>query len=72
LEYKFETDKFIARQKMPILIIHGDKDEVLPVDGSRKLSKLLNEKSSYYEIKGQGHDDLELNDEFKTQISAFL
>ena len=72
LEYKFETDKFVSRQQMPILIIHGDKDEVLPVDGSRKLSKLLNEKSSYYEIKGQGHDDFELNAEFKTQISAFL
>lgn len=72
LEYKFETDKFVSRQQMPIFIIHGDKDEVLPVDGSRKLSKLLNEKSSYYEIKGQGHDDFELNAEFKAQLSAFL
>lgn len=72
LEYKFETDKFVERQSMPILIIHGDKDEVLPVDGSRKLSKLLKENSRYYEIKGQGHDDFELNAEFKTQISAFL
>jgi len=72
LKYKFETNKFVERHQMPTLIIHGDKDEVLPVDGSRKLSKLLKEKSSYYEIKGQGHDDFELNEEFKTQITKFL
>ena len=51
----------------PVLIVHGDKDDILPFDGSVMLSKLLNEKSQFVAIKGQNHNDFEFN---KTYISA--
>mgnify|MGYP000191499081 CR=1 FL=1 len=60
----FETVDYIIplnimdRIKVPILIIHSDHDEVIPVDISRKgyeIVKCLNDKNEFYIVKGGDH-----------------
>jgi len=48
----------MSKIKAPILIIHGDKDEHLSTDGSRKgyeIVKNLNDKNEFYVVKGGNH-----------------
>lgn len=35
------TDRMLPRIKVPVLIVHGDQDEIVPVDQSRKTASLL-------------------------------
>lgn len=46
--------KNIGNLKIPILIIHGDKDSQLPLSGSKKLHE-KNQKSELWIIKGADH-----------------
>jgi hypothetical protein len=72
LKYKFETNEHLKKIKEPVLLVHGDKDVVLPFEGSKQLSKLLNNKSKFVPIKGQGHDDFEFNEVYDKEVSLFL
>jgi pimeloyl-ACP methyl ester carboxylesterase len=72
LKYKFETNEFLKKINEPVLLVHGDKDEVLPFDGSQKLAKLLNKKSRFVAIPGQGHDDFEFNSTYNKEVEVFL
>jgi fermentation-respiration switch protein FrsA (DUF1100 family) len=45
---KFETDKVVAAADYPMLLFHGDVDDVIPVSHGRKLSK-LNPRVTYIE-----------------------
>ncbi|MEY3236846.1 MAG: hypothetical protein RI883_947 [Bacteroidota bacterium] len=72
LKYKFETYKYVEEVKSPILIIHGDKDAVIPFEASQQLSKLLKQGDEFYPIKNQGHDDFEMNQLFESKISEYI
>lgn len=72
LKYKFETYRFLEKIKKPVLLIHGDKDEVLPFEGSKMLSKLLDKDDEFVPIKNQGHNDFEENELFSSKVSEFL
>lgn len=72
LKYRFETNVFLAKIKKPILLIHGDKDEVLPFECSVELAKLLDADDTFLPIKNQGHNGFEENKLFKTAIIDFL
>lgn len=72
LKYKFETHRFLEKIKKPVLLIHGDKDEVLPFEGSEMLSKLLDKDDEFVPIKNQGHNDFEDNKLFSKKVSEFL
>jgi alpha-beta hydrolase superfamily lysophospholipase len=72
LKYKFETNEHLKRIKEPVLLVHGDKDVVLPFEGSKMLSGFLNLKSKFVPIKGLGHDDFEFNEVYDMEVSRFL
>lgn len=72
LEYKFETNKYLEHLKKPVLLVHGDQDEVLPFDCSVALSKLLDKDDCFLAIKGQGHNGFEENEIFKSAVSQFF
>lgn len=49
---------FIAKiTETPLLVIHGDKDEVVPVEQGKQLFKLANEPKTLFEVKGGHHGD---------------
>lgn len=72
LKYKFETNKFLKIITRPVLLFHGDADEVIPFESSILLSKLLKKGDAFVAIKSQGHDDFEKNKLFESKIFSFL
>ncbi|MBI4177597.1 MAG: alpha/beta fold hydrolase [Candidatus Aenigmarchaeota archaeon] len=55
--------------KIPTLIIHGDNDDVVPLEQSIKLSKIISN-CKLEIIKGAGHDFSDENDFIRTLESA--
>ncbi len=43
--------------KVPILILHGDKDELVPIEHGRKLFEEANQPKEFYTIPGALHND---------------
>ena len=63
LRHSFENRKplqmVLERNPTPaILIAHGDRDEVVPVEMGRELASLNQEKIEYLEIPDTGHNDI--------------
>ena len=52
---KYNFEEIFKEIKCPIQIIHGDKDELVPTDQSRRIIKFANKKSELKIIKGAPH-----------------
>jgi dipeptidyl aminopeptidase/acylaminoacyl peptidase len=66
-----------ANVRIPVLLLHGDQDGVVPVEHSRKMERALRRAGAnvrYVEIKGEGHSYW--SDENETtiyrEVEAFL
>jgi hypothetical protein len=55
---RYETDKVIAQVKVPVLILHGERDAVIPVRMGRALAALANEPKRLVTFPSGGHSDL--------------
>ena len=71
---KFDNFKKISSLKCPVFLIHGDQDEVIPVNMGRQLFEQAVEPKIYYEIKGAGHNNIYdiKPDILKHEFRAFL
>lgn len=58
---RYETDRVIAAIAMPLLIIHGARDPVIPTVMGRKLFELARQPKAYVEFPEGGHSDLYLS-----------
>ncbi|MEN8222463.1 MAG: alpha/beta fold hydrolase [Acidobacteriota bacterium] len=72
LKYKFRTDLFIKNCKMPMVIFHGDKDEVIYYGSSLKLQKLFKPGDRLITLKGQMHNGITDNPEYKINLIKIL
>ncbi len=72
LKYKLQTNKFIKDCKMPIVIFHGNKDEVIYYKSSIKLKEILKSTDLLITLKGQGHNGMTNNPEYKKEIEKIL
>ena len=70
----YNSLKKINNIKSRILIIHGDKDEIIPYDMGKKLFDTFNGTKYMVTIKGGGHNDLQDIDPllFWGEIEIFL
>ena len=58
---RYETTKYIAKCKVPLLILHGERDGVMPVAMGRELARLANEPKRLVVFPNGGHSDLYLD-----------
>ena len=72
LKYKFRTDEFIRTCKTPIVIFHGDRDEVIYYGSSLKLKALLKKSDTLITLKGQGHNGIAENLDYKSELQKIL
>lgn len=72
LKYRFETNKYIKDCKMPVVIFHGDRDEVIYYDSAVKLKTLLKGTDSLITLKGQGHNGITDNPDYIAAIGDLL
>jgi len=54
----FDSKRRIAAFTGPLLIIHGDRDEVIPLSLGRSLFQAANEPKQFWEVPGAGHNDI--------------
>ena len=57
LRTKYDSLSKIGDIKVPVLIMHGDKDELVPIEHGRELYEAANEPKEFYTIPGAGHND---------------
>lgn len=57
--YEFPTARFLASNRAPVLVIHGDRDSVIPYALGRELHASLAGTAQLVTIKGGDHNDAE-------------
>ncbi len=72
LRYKFPTCQYIASCNMPVIIFHGDRDEVIYHGSSEKLAKECKTVDQFITLKGQGHNGMTDNPEYKSALARLL
>ncbi len=72
LKYKLETNRYLANCSMPIVLFHGDKDEVIPYESSLRLQQFLKKGDTLILLKGQKHNKINLNSQYQQSISSIL
>jgi len=72
LKYKFETNKYILDCKMPVVIFHGDKDEIIYYGSSLKLKELMKEKDKLVTLHNQYHNGMSGNIQYLEELVKIL
>jgi fermentation-respiration switch protein FrsA (DUF1100 family) len=55
---RYETRTYIADVRIPLLVLHGERDGVIPVGMGRELIKLANEPKRLVVLSNAGHNDV--------------
>jgi hypothetical protein len=71
LRYPLRTDEWVGRIRGPLWLVHGDRDEVIPLAHSRAL-KALAPHAQLHVVRGAGHNDLQDFDGYREVVSAAL
>lgn len=58
LRYPLRTDEHLARVRTPVLLLHGDRDELIPLAHSRALQAVAPH-ARLHVVPGGGHNDLQ-------------
>jgi uncharacterized protein len=72
LKYQFETNQYLPNCKMPIIIFHGNKDEVIPYASTLKLKPLLKPSDMLITLDNRGHNNMSDNPEYLIQLESIL
>jgi len=59
---RFNTFALVPKIKMPVLIIHGMEDDVVPFDMGETLSHQFGQEATFVAIPNRGHNDLGARD----------
>src|SRR5690349_2810024 len=55
---QFRSDLRIRNVKAPVLIVHGDRDTVIPIESGERLYSLIDGPKRFVRVAGAGHEDL--------------
>jgi len=72
LKYKFETNNYIKTCKMPVVIFHGDQDEVIYYGSSLRLKALFKEQDTLITLQGQTHNGITDNLDYQRELQRIL
>jgi uncharacterized protein len=67
----FRTRSWIGGVRMPVLIVHGDADRVVPFAQGERLYELANDPKRFVRLRGSGHGTL-VRDGLYPHVAAFL
>jgi len=57
LSGRFLLAERLARVSMPVLVIHGDRDDIVPIALGREVFDAAREPKSFYVVEGADHND---------------
>ena len=72
LRYKLDTYKYVSDCEMPIVLFHGNEDEVIPYSQSIKLKPLLKESDKLIIFNRQGHNGMTFREDYVEVIGEVL
>lgn len=55
---RYDSLKKISGVGAPLLMLHGDSDDIVPIKAGRTLFDAANEPKSFYVVPGAGHNDI--------------
>jgi hypothetical protein len=58
LIWSYNSKEKIGRIRAPLLVMHGERDEVVPFDLGRALFQAAREPKAFWAVPGAGHNDL--------------
>jgi uncharacterized protein len=61
---QFRSDLVIRDVHVPVLMVHGEEDDVIPISSAKRLFELANEPKTFMRVPGGNHLVLELADVF--------
>ncbi|MCW5659289.1 MAG: alpha/beta fold hydrolase [Burkholderiaceae bacterium] len=71
LRYPLATDEAIVRLRTPVLLLHGERDDIIGPHHSEAL-KRLHPPARLHIVKGAGHNDLQAFDDYEAALQAAL
>ena len=72
LNYPLNTNAFVKQTKAPIIIFHGDADQLIYYGASLKLKEDLKPHDTLITLKGQGHMAFPKNPEYLADMKTIL
>lgn len=72
LKYTFETNEYLKKCEMPIIIFHGNRDNVIYYESSINLKEDFPSKISLITLSNQGHNGITDNAEYQKEIKKIL
>lgn len=70
--YKLETGKYVSAAKMPVVVLHGDEDEVVYYGSSLKVQEHFKPGDTLITLEGLGHNNFLDTHIYKTEIRKIL
>jgi pimeloyl-ACP methyl ester carboxylesterase len=58
LRHRFENEHKLPNVKVPMLIMHGTRDSIIPFDMSKRLAALAGERATFLPIEDANHNDV--------------
>lgn len=72
LKYKFETNEYLKLCDLPLVIFHGNKDEVIYYGSSLKLQEQFIKGDTLITLDGQGHNGMTETEAYKKELRKIL
>ncbi|NOS92965.1 MAG: alpha/beta fold hydrolase [Cyclobacteriaceae bacterium] len=72
LKYKFATHAYLKQCKMPVVIFHGNRDEVIYYGSSLKLQQEFKQQDVLITLDNQGHNGMTDNPEYRKLMKRIL
>jgi uncharacterized protein len=57
LRTKYDSLSKVQEIRVPLLVLHGDRDDVVPYEQGRRLFEAANQPKTFYTIRGARHND---------------
>lgn len=71
-KYKLETAKFLQETEVPVVVIHGDEDEVIYYGSSLKLQQEFKPGDTLITLRGFGHNNFLNSERYRLEIERVL
>lgn len=72
LKYRFDTFQWIQQCSMPVVLFHGDHDEIIAYQSSVKLKRFLKEKDGLVKLEGGTHNGMSSHPAYVREIKRVL
>lgn len=72
LRYHMKTNEYLPACKMPVVIFHGDADEVIPIAMAKQLQSLAKPGDSLIVLKEQGHMDISETEYYRAVLPRLM